>query len=185
MLESSGFVERFDGTQISEAWRTTGGSYALRDGRLQVQQAHNHPLWLRRRLPHDVRIEFDACATTADGDIKLEVFGDGHAKATSVSYVATGYVVVFGGWSNSLNVIARLDEHGSDRVVGARRAVVPNKVYRMRVERQGSALTVWADDRQLGRLVDRRPLHGRGHDHFAFNNWEAGVWFDNLRIRKM
>jgi hypothetical protein len=31
-------------------------------------------------------------------------------------------------------------------------------------------------------MNDREPLSGRGHDHFAFNNWDSDLWFDNLRI---
>jgi hypothetical protein len=31
-------------------------------------------------------------------------------------------------------------------------------------------------------MNDDAPLRGAGHDHFAFNNWEAPVFFDNLRI---
>jgi hypothetical protein len=31
-------------------------------------------------------------------------------------------------------------------------------------------------------MDDPNPLEGRGHDHFAFNDWEANLSFDNLRI---
>jgi hypothetical protein len=31
-------------------------------------------------------------------------------------------------------------------------------------------------------MKDSDPLWGRGHDHFAFNNWNSELWFDNLKI---
>lgn len=185
MLESRGFRDDFERSELGPAWRSTGGSYEIRAGRLSVRNARNQPLWLRRRLPRNVRVEFDACSESTAGDIKVELFGDGSSKATSDSYTATSYVVVFGGWGNSLNIIARLDEHGADRAVGTRYPVVPGKVYRMRLERRDSTLSVWADDRLLVKMVDRDPLSGRGHDHFAFNDWEAHVWFDNLKLSEL
>ncbi|MDH5493532.1 MAG: DUF6250 domain-containing protein, partial [Myxococcales bacterium] len=121
-------------------------------------------------------------STTPDGDIKLELFGDGVSRAESESYTATSYVVIFGGWNNSTNVLARMDEHAEDRVVGAARRVEPGRTYRMRVEREGETITAWVDDELLVRMQDPEPLEGRGHDHFAFNNWESDLWFDNLKI---
>ena len=133
-------------------------------------------------LPDDVRVEFTVRSESASGDIKVELFGDGVSKATSESYTATGYVVIFGGWNNSLNVVARLDEHGADRVVGPKLRVEPGKTYRFAMERRGSLLTVHVDGVELMRFDDPEPLRGRGHDHFAFNDWEAKLAFDDLRI---
>jgi hypothetical protein len=52
----------------------------------------------------------------------------------------------------------------------------------MRIERQGNRVTSWVDDQQLATMEDSSPLEGRGHDHFAFNDWQAELWIDNLRI---
>ena len=50
------------------------------------------------------------------GDIKLELFGDGESfDPDKGSYTSTGYVLIFGGWSNSLSVICRQDEHDDGR----------------------------------------------------------------------
>ncbi len=181
-IGSTGFADNFDEPKLGEHWHNTGGPYRIRDGMLHVRGARNKPLWLRRRLPRDVRIEFDARSDTPDGDIKVEVFGDGVSKAEKDSYTATSYVVIFGGWNNSLNVLARMDEHGSDRVVGPPHKVVSGHTYRIKIERRGKDITAWADDRELAKMTDPDPLSGRGHDHFAFNNWQSEVWFDNLRI---
>ena len=180
-----GFSDDFERAELGSAWLSTGPSWSIREGQLTVRGARNRPLWLRRVLPRDVRIEFDARSATAEGDIKVELFGDGASKAESNHYVATSYVVIFGGWNNTTNVLARLDEHGADRVVGRKLRVEPGRVYRIRIERVGEVVTVTVDDQELMRLVDPSPLEGRGHDHFAFNNWESPVVFDNLRIEAL
>jgi len=177
-----GFIDDFERDDLGDHWFNTGANWRIVNGQLMVRNAHNRPLWLRRTLPRDVRIEFDARSESPEGDIKCEVFGDGSSRATSETYVATSYVVIFGGWGNSLNVLARMDEHGSDRVVGPRWRVEPHRTYRIRIERRGSRITAWVDDRELVSMDDPHPLQGRGHDHFAFNDWQAELWFDNLRI---
>ena len=178
----SGYVDRFDRDRLGEDWKRTGGNWRLENGQLHVRGARNRPLWLLRMLPREVRIEFDARSETLDGDIKVELFGDGASFAKADSYVASGYVVIFGGWHNSKNVIARMDEHGADRVVGPSRAVEPGRTYHLRIERRGADVTVWVDDEVLVEMTDSDPLQGRGHDHFGFNNWQSEVWFDNLEV---
>jgi hypothetical protein len=182
MIGPRGFRDNFERSDIGDLWHNTGGRYRIQQGWLNVQGARNRPLWLRRRLPRDVRIEFEARSQSPAGDIKVEVFGDGSSRATTDSYVATSYVVIFGGWNNSTNCIARLDEHGTDRAVGPRHPVEIGHSYRMRVERHGGLVTAWADGTEIAHMDDSDPLEGRGHDHFAFNDWDADIYFDNLRI---
>jgi hypothetical protein len=181
-LGEQGFSDAFERTELGEAWNNTGASYSIRNGQLRIRGARNKPLWLKRTLPHDVRVEFDVRSESPEGDIKVELFGDGVSKAEKTSYTATGYVVVFGGWGNKLNVLARMDEHGDDRVVGPPHKVVQGKTYPMKIERRGATIKVWAGDRELLSMTDPNPLSGVGHDHFGFNNWQSELWFDNLRI---
>jgi hypothetical protein len=181
----SGFNDDFERNDLGEAWHTTGGPYRLVNGQLKVEGARNKPLWLRRTLPRDVSIEFDAQSGHADGDIKVEVFGDGVSKAETTSYTATSYVVIFGGWHNTLNVIARMNEHANDRAVGPSYKVEPGHLYRVKIERRGPTLSAWADGKPLASLTDKAPLYGAGHDHFAFNNWTVPLTFDNLRIKAL
>lgn len=183
-LPPDGFHDDFERGALGEAYRSTGPLrlYRIEGGELRVEGAKNRPLWLARRLPRDVRVEFIARSESPEGDIKVELFGDGVSKATSASYTATGYVIVFGGWNNSRNIIARLDEHGADRVVGKAKRVEPGKNYQVLIERRGNLLTVAIDGEEIMRLDDPAPLYGRGHDHFAFNNWSSKLAFDDLRI---
>lgn len=180
-----GFRDAFDRPELGKQWNNTGGNYAIKKGWLRVQGARNKPLWLRRTLPRDVRIELDVRSEATEGDIKVEVFGDGVSKATATSYTATSYVVIFGGWGNKLNVMARLDEHGDDRVVGKALKVVPGQTYHMKIERRGATIAAWVDGQVLVSMTDPDPLEGPGHDHFAFNNWQAELWFDNLVIQPL
>ena len=176
------FSDDFERARLGNAYGVTGGNWRIDDGQLHVQGAENHPLWLLRTLPRDVRVEFDVRSESPEGDIKVEVFGDGASYAKNERYAATSYVIIFGGWSNARNVLARMDEHGEDRIVGAPRKVEPGKTYRFRIERIGGTLTVWVDEDILLEMVDSEPLAGRGHDHFGFNNWQSDLWFDNLRV---
>jgi hypothetical protein len=178
----TGFADDFERAQIGAAYKRTGGNWQIKSGELHVKGAKNHPLWLLRTLPRNVRVEFDARSESPEGDIKVEIFGDGTSFASGDSYVATSYVIIFGGWNNTANVLARLNEHGRDRVVGMPRRVEPGRVYRFRIERIGRVLTVWVDDELLVQKDDGEPLQGRGHDHFGFNNWQSELFFDNLRV---
>lgn len=177
------FRENFEHAELpAPLWNNTGGNWRVQGGALHVQGARNHPLWLRRRLPHDVRVEFDATSHSPDGDLKVEIFGDGSSAAVEASYTATSYVIIFGGWRNTLDVIARMDEHAANRVERPSRRVVPNRKYHFKIERRGSRIAAWVDGELLGEMNDPEPLVGRGHDHFAFNDWDAPVDFDNLVI---
>jgi len=176
------FSDDYARDDLGPDYRSTGGTYEIVNGQLKISGAHNKPLWLRRTLPHDVRVEFDVRSESPAGDIKVELFGDGVSKATSTSYTATSYVVIFGGWNNSKNIIARLDEHGSDRVEGKRMPVEVGRTYHMKIERKSDTITAWVDGEQLATMKDPEPLTGRGHEYFAFNNWQSELWFDNLKI---
>lgn len=166
-------------------WKATGQGYAVTDGKLSARGARNHPLWLRRKVPRDVRIELDAWSNEARGDIKIELFGDGASfDPDGGGYLASGYELVFGGWHNSKSIIARLDEHGDDLVARTDVKVEPGRKYRWRIERTGRTLRWYLDDQSSPFLSydDPAPLEGDGHEYFAINNWESDTGFDNLVI---
>jgi hypothetical protein len=170
---------------LGEVFYATGDGYRVEGGALSARGAHNHPLWLRKKLPRDVRIELDAWSTEARGDIKLEVFGDGRSyDADGGRYTSTGYVVIFGGWFNSKSIVARLDEHGADVAQRTEPKVIANQRYHWRIERQRNTLTWFVDDMNTPflRYEDPRPLEGAGHEYLGVNNWETDTWFDNLSI---
>lgn len=182
---TSQFYDGFERPELSTNYAATGDGYRLVAGQLSAHGAHNHPLWLKKKLTRDVRIEFECWSTEARGDLKVEIFGDGHSfDPDGGRYMASGYEVIFGGWYNAKSIIARMDEHGSQMSERTLPKVIPGKHYHWKIERKGTTITWWIDDMATPFLtyVDPRPLEGSGHEYFAFNNWETDTWFDNLVI---
>lgn len=185
------FRDTFERTTLGLDWLGTGAGWSISQGRLCGKGARNHPAWLKRSIPVNARIQFDAVSTSPEGDLKAELWGDGQSGATAVSYTnATSYLTIFGGWKNHYHVLARLDEHATNRQqieVGTddprARAVEPNRTYHFKVERTDGKTVRWrVDDVELFVFTDPQPLQGPGHDHFGFNNWDVLVCFDNLEI---
>ena len=187
------YVDTFERAEPGADWNVTGSGWSLKDGRLCVRNARNHPAWLRRRLPINARIEFEATSESPDGDLKAEAWGDGQSAATGNAYTdATSYLVIFGGWKNTLHVLARLDEHAPDRTSlrvepgetdPRAQPVLPDRAYRFKIERSdGKTVRYYVDDVEILSLKDGRPLSGEGHEHFGFNDWEVPACFDNLTI---
>lgn len=191
-LESR-FSDSFERTELGPDWNVTGPGWSLKGGRLCVAGAHNHPAWLRRRLPVNARIEFDATSGSPEGDLKAEAWGNGSSAATAASYRdATSYIVIFGGWKNTLHVLARLDEHAQDRTElrvepgesdPRTQPVLADRTYHFKIERSdGQTVRYFVDDTEILSLKDPKPLTGEGHEHFAFNDWQVPACFDNLII---
>lgn len=173
-------------TSRPTAWR-------VENGRLCGEGAHNRGVWLNKVLPVNARIEFDAIATTDQGDLKAEVWGDGHSYATSTSYTnATSYLTILGGWKNTIHALARLNEHGTDRKEihvdkdsddPRQRAIVKGQVYRFKIERtDGITVRFSVDGLEYLSFKDPAPLGGFGHDHLGFNEWEAKTCYDNVKV---
>jgi hypothetical protein len=187
------FHDFFERTELGVDYLATTTNWGLRDGRLCVSGAHNHPVWLRRVLPVNARIEFDASSASPDGDIKAEFWGDGLSQARGMSYGdATSYLAILGGWKNTKHLLARLDEHapGQPTILVdpsghnlKARPVMAGNTYHFKVERSDGRTVQWlVDDIELVTFTDPSPLKGPGHRHFAFNDWEVPVCFDNLKI---
>jgi hypothetical protein len=179
------FTDDFQRADLGANWNATSDEYRIADGKLTVSNAHNHPAWLRRRLPHDVVVDVDVLSKSPSGDIKLELFGDGESfDPDRGAYTSSGYVLIFGGWSNSLSVICRQEEHGSGRKAGRGDVrVEPNRTYHFTVTRRGGALDWAVDGRPFLAWTDPEPLAGAGHEYLAIDDWEAPLTFDDLRIR--
>jgi len=190
------FTDEFERDSVGGDYFATGNQFHIERGRLCVQAGRNHPLWLRRHLPLNARIRVEAEASSDEGDIKLEAWGDGHAAASHASYTdATSYLAIFGGWKNHYHVLARMNEHAPDRpqVViepgsddPRQQPVLAGHRYRLKLERtDGRTLRFWVDDVEVLSFTDELPLTGVGHDHFAFNDWETPVCFDHLVVEPL
>ncbi|HEY8144921.1 MAG TPA: hypothetical protein VIG06_19715 [Kofleriaceae bacterium] len=182
---TAAWSDDFERSELGADWRATSDVYQLVNGAVSAQGAVNHPLWLKKKLPRDAAVELDVWSTSPDGDIKVELYGDGHSyDPDGGGYKATGYVAVMGGWKNSKSQIARLDEHGKDLASRPDPRVEPNKRYHWKLVRKGNRLDWFVDDMQTPFLTldDPKPLEGAGHEYFSINNWQTDTWFDNLRI---
>jgi len=187
------FHDFFERGTLGDDWRATSPVWRIQGGRLCGRGARNHPLWLKRRLPANARIEFDATSSSSDGDLKIELWGDGKSFAQSTSYTnASSYIAIFGGWKNQFHVLARIDEHAPGRpevridpAGGDVRAqpVKSGQTYHFKIERSDGKTLRWlVDDIEILTFSDPAPLKGTGHDHVGFNDWEVPVCFDNLSI---
>jgi hypothetical protein len=184
-LITAPFLDSFDRPELGAAWRDTGGNYRIVEGKLVAHDAYNHPAWLRKRLPRDVTIELEVQSQSDAGDIKIELFGDGESfDPDRGGYVSTAYVLIFGGWHNSLSVICRNNEHGEGRKASrSDRRVEIGRRYRFSVTRKGGLIDWNIDGAPFLDWTDPQPLVGAGHEYLAVNDWEAEVRFDNLSIR--
>jgi hypothetical protein len=192
-------------TVAANYW-SSGGLWRTVNGELLSPGVKNNPLWLKASLPQNVAVEFDVRSMSPEGDVKVEIFGDG-------SDHASGYVLIHGGWNNTVSIIARLDEHGASlaslqalaqrrggtdlvqtgvftkdtrmRVEAAPYPVQIGKTYHWRIERRGSLITWSIDGNPFMRFDDPFPLAGKGHDRLGFSSWEAQLYFDNLKIEPL
>jgi hypothetical protein len=180
------FRDEFESAELGPHWRATRPEgVTVEHGVVKVKGLQNHPLWLDVALPDDVRIELDVWAQDEEGDVKVELAGDGKSVATTANYVASGYVLVFGGWNNTLHVIARKNEHGRDRATATEPTVVPGRRYHFVITRSGGDILWEIDGKELLSLEDPTPLRGPGHDHFALSGWDAETHFDNVVIEAL
>ncbi len=180
------WTDDFARDEIGSNYFKTGGGFRVADGALNGQGAHNKPVWLRKKLPRDVQIELTAWSNSPEGDIKIELFGDGRSfDPDGNRYMATGYVLVFGGWSNSKSILARMDEHGEvnkDLVERRQPRVVQGQKYRWTITRRGKSIDWQIDGQPFLRFDDPAPLEGAGHEYLGFNNWESDSWFDDVIV---
>jgi hypothetical protein len=182
---SAPFSDNFDRAELGASWNATGPQYQLVGGALTVQNAYNHPAWLKEKLPRDAVIDLDISSKSVAGDMKIELWGDGESFAHEKgAYTSTGYVFIFGGWHNSLSVLCRMQEHDQGRK--AERAdvrVQPGRTYHWTVTRKGGAIDWKIDGKPFLAWTDPEPLNGPGHEYLALNDWESQVTIDNLSIR--
>jgi hypothetical protein len=178
------FKEEFERADLGSDWRDTGGHYRIVDGTLAAKGARNHPLWLRKRLPHDVAIEFDANPTGEDGDIRVTLFGDGKStNASDGGCGSTGYTLIFGAMKNKLDVLCREQQPaGGHSTARSDWQVVPGRTYHYYITRKGDIVDWYVDGLAMLAFRDPQPLAGPGHEYFAFDGWESEVFFDNLTI---
>jgi hypothetical protein len=175
------FEEDFQGGL--DRWETKSKQWRVEDGRLFTGDGpcENEGLWLKGvDLPAAVRIEFEAQSVKGnnpvfEGDLKFE-FGGTERQHLS------GYIMIFGGWKNSLNTIARQEEHTARLVVDRETKVEEGRTYKYAVVRKGGRISWFLDGKPFLTAQDKQPLNG---PVFGFNNWNSRFYVDNLKIFKL
>jgi hypothetical protein len=180
----SDFSDSFDREELGSDWRDSGGHYAIVNGEVAARNVRHHPLWLRKKLQHDLSLEFDVRTTSSEGDIRVVIFGDGKsANPDSVACQSTGYELVLGGGKNKRSELCRGDEQGGGhRRVRTDWPITPGMVYHFYITRRGGLLSWYIGGHDMMAWDDPNPLAGAGHDYFGFDGGESEVFFDNLVI---
>lgn len=169
------FEDAFDRGEFGTNWQTKSDKWSIKNGAVVVRGARNEGLWLVPELPARARVEFEARSDSQDGDIKCEIF-------TTEREHQKGYVPILGGWNNSLSIIARLDEHGEDRLTTRDKRVEIGKNHRFVFVRTDKDLYWWLDGDLFLVYRDAAPVQGK---YFGFNNWDSSVTFDNLKVYEL
>ncbi len=203
------FFDTFsDPGTVQAHYHSLGGFPRVLNGELLSPGTKNNPLWLKANLPDNVSVEFDARAPTQEGEIRVELFGNGYDHLS-------GYELVYAPWA-AVGVpgrlpatLVRLDENAPTlqrwqekaraagansltavgygptsgvRVEGPPVSIEPGRVYRMRVERRGETLRWWVDGQRIVEFRDPYPLHGPWHDRVGLSSVEGDVYYDNFRV---
>jgi hypothetical protein len=186
---SAPFADTFDRAELGPQWNATAPeAVRLEGGELVLREALNRPVWLRAPLPERAALEFDAWTPSPEGDIKVELWGDGesfHAGDLRAQYTASGFVAVFGGWRNTASVLTRGNEHQEGQAQRRDVRVEPNRRYRWRIERQGGRLRWLLDGKPFLEMADPGEGGAGGTRHFGFSGWRSELHFDNLRIEPL
>ncbi len=193
---------------VSAHYHSLGGFPRVVNGELLSPGTKNNPLWLKATLPDNVLVEFDAHAPSQDGEIRIEIFGNG------IDHLS-GYELVYAPWT-AVGVqgrlpatLVRLDENAPTlqrwqekaraagassltaigygpksgiRVEGPPVSIEPGRVYRMRVERRGDTLRWWVDGQRIVEFHDPFPLKGPWNDRVGLSSVEGDVYYDNFRV---
>jgi hypothetical protein len=183
------FADNFERAEVGQDWLATDPSAVrIENASLTLQRAHNHPVWLVRPLPTNAVIDLDCWSESSEGDLKVEIWGDGksfHVGDPHQQYTSTGYVFIFGGWRNTMSVIAKEHEHAANRAARADVRVQPGRHYHWRITRMGGRISWSVDGQSFLTLDDPSPLNGPTHQFLGFSGFEAKVHFDNLRIEPL
>jgi len=162
-------------------WSAESPNWKVVEGRLYTgdKSNNNKAIWLNGLdLPRNFRVEFTAVAVKGnqpkfEGDVKCEFGGDEKEHAS-------GYIVIFGGWKNTVNTIAKHDEHGDGRLaVDSNAKVEEGKSYTFQIVRLDNEIKWFLDSKLLLRVTDKDVAAG---PVFGFNNWNSRVYFDNLSL---
>lgn len=173
------FEDQFERSEVGAQWQVKhAGEWTIDNGALKAnvvaeEEARNQGIWLSKPLPDKVRVVFQSRSLSKVGDTKCEIF------ATEPKHEA-GYSVIFGGWSNTINTIARRGEHEPQRVVQSEhQKVEQGRTYTWTVVRNDHVVRWYIDGQFMIAYDDTDAVRGT---FFGFNNWATDLRFDNVQV---
>src|SRR6266702_4663919 len=190
------FRDDFERATLGEAYWSNGGHWRIARGQVYSPGVGNNPLWLKARLPRDVRIEFDVRSEKLDepapteSELRAQLANLAQPYARKLEGLEALWERLRGPFVRS-SARADLDrlEKGTyyqpdtPRVVKRLDLKVERgRTYHETVTRRGGLIR-WEQDGQLVlEMNDGAPLPIEGHDRFGFSSWQNDTYFDNLKI---
>lgn len=176
------FEEHFDGPALSQHWLVRqAGEWQIAEGWLKSERVadenqRNQGIWLQTPLPKKTRVSFKSRSLTKVGDTKCEIFNvePRHEQ---------GYSVIFGGWNNTTNAIARKGEHEANRRNQSEPPKVePGRTYAWTIVRTDAVVRWYIDGKFMLAYDDPSPVDG---NFFGFNNWSSDLRFDDVVVYEL
>ncbi|MBN1270248.1 MAG: protein kinase [Kiritimatiellae bacterium] len=159
-------------------WEVMGGQCEVRDNELRVFGGEPQIVLLKRELPVDVRIEFE-CREEGiylnDIGCILSAVPSDRTWDTSIS----GYALKYGAYTNSFNVVTRLD-----RKIWSEQAspLASGQKYLVRAERIGPRLRLMVNNRVVADVTDPDPLIGSHRTVAGLLGWIADTFYTRIRV---
>lgn len=162
----------------SAGGRVGRGTLSIRNGQLELAAFPVEAACVMltgASCPDNVRVEYDAMLDpeAMPSDISTVLSG------SSALGLMDGYYMGFGANWNSRTVLRRrMDLLLSSSVA----TVVPGRRYRIRAEKEGPLVRLWANGEKVLEFEDSFPLTGQGHERIGFYTWGSRIWVDNLVV---
>lgn len=176
------FEEHFEREELGADWSAPQpGEWHIVDGWLKADKVANEDLrnqgaWLVKPLPKKTRVVFKSRSMTSVGDTKCEIFNTEPRHEQ-------GYSIIFGGWNNTTNAIARHGEHEPNRRnQSAPAKVEQGRTYTWIVVRTDNVVRWYVDGKFMVAYDDAVPIDGH---FFGFNNWASDVRFDDVEVYEL
>lgn len=170
--------EDFSNPDTLDHWEVQGGSFECKDGELRLYGGEPQILLLKRDLPGDLRIEFDCYLEGTylnDVGCLMGAIRSDDPWATSV----TGYAFKYGAYTNSFNVLTKLDKRLWSE---ADAPLMRGKHYHVRAEKMGRELRMSVNGREIFSVVDPEPLVGAHRGAVGVLGWVADTRYRRVRI---